>query len=208
MKKTLLFLLVYSISLFTACYAQNNLLDSLLCLPAQLSNQYELRIYKGECLTNGGSVFIIRKNKDEWEAQIIQYFRATEKDQKFRFETKILAYTSNPEDFWRNVLVLNIEKLPQESAFGHKKQCLKIRKLARHKNKPRGENGSDMQFSYSQFRVMDGAIYSVKFKNDSAENNFAYSNPEAYLKEFPHIDELVYFCALLDLVRKEFNIDF
>jgi hypothetical protein len=193
-------LLIHFFALQGTCNAQYNNLDSLFNLPSKLVGKYELRIYKGRGITNGGSVFVLRKETDKWEAQLFQYFVPVEKNQKFRFEVKPLAYTSNPDDFWVNVLALKLENLPQEAAFEGRKSYLTIKKVKRYKNKPQDSDGSDIEFYHSKTIITDGKSYDVKFRNKNVENKFRYHNPEAYLEKFPHIDELVYFCTLLKLI--------
>lgn len=54
--------------------------------------------------------------------------------------------------------------------------------------------------------VSDGEGYTVQVKNRGKVNEFRYSNPESYLKKYPEIDELIYMCEILDLIKSEFHI--
>lgn len=60
--------------------------------------------------------------------------------------------------------------------------------------------------STSVSSVLDGVGYYTKIKNYKNQNEFEYDNPEAYLKKYPNVDELISFKELLDLIRAEFKV--
>ena len=69
-----------------------------------------------------------------------------------------------------------------------------------------GEMAEEYTFRKQVLLVSDGEGFKVQVDGLDRTNEFEYSNPDAYLKVHPEIDELNYMCEILDLIRAEFNV--
>ena len=70
----------------------------------------------------------------------------------------------------------------------------------------RGKKTEEYEFLNKQVSILDGKGFEVQVKAFGNNNQFMYSNPDAYLKYYPEVDELIYMVEILDIIRGEFNL--
>jgi hypothetical protein len=180
---------------------KNSKLSKILNLPKLSKSEIEVRIFKDIATTNGGSVFILRKDyMNPWESLLYEYtFKmkkniATNKIQSLKV-TK-LKFTENPDSLFKSLLSNNILILPDES-------IIESQKRVKIYNEVRGTIG------YKKTEIIDGVGYDVEIKyKDEKLIYYTYSNPKTYLKHYPNIKELENFVTILNIIQKYFDIDF
>ncbi|MBO6201651.1 MAG: hypothetical protein J6N74_08540 [Chryseobacterium sp.] len=196
------FFLIFSfLFLFTFLKSQN--VDKLANIPSELEKS-EIRIYKDRGITNSGHIFRIYKKDKTWKAELIQWFLPKEisRDEFELVKPKliVLKYEKSLEEIFVNLQARNINYLPKEETFEYKKST--------NKKVVFDEDENGFVFHQQVMSMLDGTGYFVKYQAGKQKNDFNYSNPESYLKNFPEIDELNYFVDILKYIRKEFNIKF
>ncbi|MCD9853797.1 hypothetical protein LUD75_03730 [Epilithonimonas sp. JDS] len=195
----LLFIISF-LSAFTFLKSQN--VDKLANIASELKES-EIRIYKDQGITNSGHIFRIYKEDKIWKAELIQWFLPKEisKDEFELVKPKLTVLKSEKslEEIFANFEAGNIKFLPKEENFKYKKSNKKV---------IYDEDEKAFLITSTLMTVVDGTGYSVKYQSGKQQNEFNYSNPESYLKEYPNIDELNDFVDILKYIRKEFNIEF
>ncbi|UQB67394.1 hypothetical protein [Epilithonimonas zeae] len=189
------FLLIF---LFAIVKSQN--IDFLANIPSELKES-EIRIYKDRGITNSSYVFRIYQEDKTWKANLIQWFLPKKLDKELiKPKNTILKSEKSLEEIFVNIQARNINYLPKEEAFQYKKTS----------NKKVIFDTDENAFVFHQqlMSVLDGTGYLVKYKAGKQQNEFEYSNPESYLKNYPGIDELQDFVGILKYIRKQFNIEF
>ena len=74
------------------------------------------------------------------------------------------------------------------------------------KRKYGGKEIEEYELINRQIAILDGEGFKVQVKGWDRTNAFEFSNPDEYLKHYPEIDELIYMCEILSLIRTEFDI--
>jgi len=121
-----------------------------------------------------------------------------------RVEKSTIQSENDMEFIFQNFLRSHIMDLPSMDEIWWK---LVTRGIVEKVEKPTlGYKIGDYALRNSILLVSDGEGYTVQVKNRGKVNEFRYSNPESYLKKYPEIDELIYMCEILDLIKSEFHI--
>ena len=157
-----------------------------------ISYNNEIRIYKGFGITNGASmVRIYEMSKDEWKAELYYYHK-----NEVEFTTIQLKNKRNFNYIWNDIFNTNVVYIPNQYQIEYKLVT---------RSKIVIENG-EFGYETTTLAISDGTSYDIFVKLDKRINHVYYSNPEAYLKHFPEVDELQSVCQLLDVVKNEFGI--
>ncbi len=187
------------IILFTLGLSAQDLteLNKSLSLPDSISQEEEIRIYKGFGITNFTSIFRMYKdNSDKWNIEHFEHFAGVKKRSKPEIKKQKLTSKDKPELVWLNILRTNIQFLPEMSEIKWKMK--KRGKIEEINNKP--------ELSWSQVQIMDGVGYVVQIKENGKYHETYYGNPEKYLEHYPDVDELDFFSEFINLIRTEFDI--
>ena len=188
--------------LFFAIFLQAQNVDNLANILPELK-ETEIRIYKDRGITNSGFVFRIYKENNNWKSELIQWFLLKEisKDEfeKIPPRLSLLKSQKSLEEIFVNIEARNIKYLPKEENFQYKKSKNEV---------IYDEDEKAFLVQSKVISVLDGTGYLVKYKSGNQYNEFDYSNPEAFLKTYPEIDELKSFVDILNYIRKEFDINF
>lgn len=178
--------------------SDSNLSDS-------LTYDTEVRIYQGVGELNQTSLFrMFKDTSGKWTAEFYASHTKVSGQFNVRVETQTLQSKNDMEFIFQNFLRSHIMDLPSMDEIWWK---LVTRGIVEKVEKPTvGYKIGDYALINSILLVSDGEGYSVQVKNRGKVNEFGYSNPESYLKKYPEIDELIYMCEILDLIKSEFNI--
>lgn len=190
--------------LFFLCFSllKSQELRKLINIPDNIENKREIRIYRGNGITNSGKVFRIYFSENKkWSAELIQWYLPKKiSDDEVEVIQPVVAKLKSEvslEKIFLNLEALNIGFLPKEELFQYKK--LK-------KELVFDEDEKDYVLVAKKISVLDGDDFLVKYKSDKRENEFHYFNPKAYLNKFPGIDEYESFIKILKYVEDNFNI--
>ncbi|MBY8962467.1 hypothetical protein KJK34_06855 [Flavobacterium sp. D11R37] len=157
---------------------------------------HEIRIYKRISITNCTEVFrLYESEKEGWTAELYFFYEAA--GDKHRYYEKQLL--KNLIDF--DVLWFNITKT----------QVLHILPMDLFKYKFRRADEilcEDNRYVYKQkiISILDGVSYNLFIRQGDKTNSVNYTNPKTLLKHYPGVDELEYFCEMLDVVSEGFDI--
>lgn len=190
---------IFFIFITFICFGQKGS-DSWAKIPEKIQNEKEIRIYKNYTITNGGEIFRIYFQNNKWNAEIIKWnFPQEISDHEFQtIEPRIAKLKVHENDFMEFEL-RNIAYLPHEKSFQYKKEKGEI---------IYDEDLKENVILTKKMMIMDGTIYEVKYKNGNIINNFTYSNPKSYLKNFPEINELNYFVDILNFIKEKYRVEF
>ncbi|WP_407478559.1 hypothetical protein [Elizabethkingia meningoseptica] len=177
-------------------------IDKLANIPSKIENKKEIRIYCDKGITNSGEIFRVYQNQDKiWKAELIQWFlpQNISNDEFVLTPPKVIQLESlTPIDkLFLNLEALNIGYLPKEEVFDYKKATRKV-----VYDKDEKENVIETKTK----SVLDGRSFSVHYRSGEKENEFHYSNPSGYLKEYPDINEYESFIKILKYIENNFNI--
>ncbi|RXM46226.1 hypothetical protein [Flavobacterium sp. YO64] len=184
------------------CFGQDiSEINKALEIPDTLEFKQEIRIYKDYSVTNGMEIFrMYDEGKDNWKVYIFSFDKASKavtKINAIQFPKESIRKLNpvNPNLIWLNILLCDVEFLPNFKNIDYK---LKVAKII----------AEDGEFGISQNKkhVLDGESYRVFVKNGNNENNFSFDNPAFYLKYYPTVDELISYNELLSIIKKEFNL--
>lgn len=174
-------------------------------LSDSLTHDSEVRIYQGGRITNYSSLFRMYKEKSgTWTAEFYEHYAKA--SPQFHLETKkrILTSKSDLEFVFQSLLRSHILDLPNmkevEWKLNTRGNVEKIKALYR------GKIIEEYEFLNKQVSILDGEGFEVQVKAFGKNNQFMYSNPDAYLKHYPAVDELIYMVEILDIVRGEFHL--
>ena len=186
---TIILMLLYN---FVAL-AQKDVADinAFIGIPALITNESEIRIYKDYGITNRTDLFRMYKDPyGKWNAELYQYGYAVGNVRE-SFSKRELTAIHDTEFVWCSIMLSNIDLLPEMKAFMYKleRNCVIY-------------NEGEFAISSTRSIISDGTSYEVFTKI----NHINYFNPETYLKIFPGVDELESFCNMLKFIREEFNI--
>lgn len=193
----LLFTIIFSFESFSA--QQNIEYDKVLKIENLKFNENEIRVYKKYGISTGLELFRFYQDENEnWKAEFYETIATQNKDEtKIRTRKSKLNSLKNFELIWAQILDTDIIYLPTMDKFLYKLST---------KNKNYEVEDGIIVSSTSVSSVLDGVGYYTKIKNYKNQNEFEYDNPEAYLKKYPNVDELISFKELLDLIRAEFKV--
>jgi hypothetical protein len=183
------------------CFGQEvSEIDKIIRIPENLESQQEIRIYKNYSTSNRIDILrMIKNNENEWIVYKFYYsknFKSVTKIDELRFPKESIGKLK-PKDaelIWLNLLMTNIEFLPNMEAIRYKFG-------KPHIDFDKGERG----ISRNKKHILDGTEYKVYVRNGKIENSFSFDNPESYLKHYPTVDELISYNELLSVMKKEFS---
>ncbi|MCR4032814.1 MULTISPECIES: hypothetical protein [Flavobacterium] len=183
------------------CFSQEvSEINKILEISDTLEHKQEIRIYKDYSITN--SIDILRmfdEGKNNWKVIIYSYAKSVPQVTKinvinFPKESIGKLKPKDAELIWLNLLITNIEFLPNMEAIRYKFGKPKI-------DSDRGER----VISRTKKDVLDGIGYKVYVRNGKNTNNFSFDNTKTYLKYYPKVDELISYNELLSVLEKEFS---
>lgn len=156
-------------------------------------------------------VQIYLDEKKGWQAMIHGVER------KRNGELHLLSFANKPINGWTSLWHIlaenNLWQLPDDDAISSKKK--KISHKIHIDNYPPERREAikdylqdDYVVLYESLTISGGHVYEVDLKLGPFFRFFNYCNPEAYLGEFPEIEELQYFSNILNGLRSEFKIEF
>ncbi|RBW57141.1 hypothetical protein DS884_11180 [Tenacibaculum sp. E3R01] len=174
-------------------------------LSDSLTYQTEVRIYQGGGITNYSSLFRIFKDKSEkWTAEFYEHYAKVNRQEELRTEKQTLKSENNVGFIFQNFVRSHIFNLPSLSEIQWK---LGTRgNVEKVKNIHRGKEIVEYQLITKKISILDGEGFKVQSKGWNKINEFEFSNPDKYLKHYPEIDELIYMCEILNIIRNEFGI--
>lgn len=179
-------------------------INSDLKLSDSLTYDYEVRIYQDGGITNYSSLFRMFKDKSEkWTAEFYEHYVKVGLTE-LRTEKRILKSENEMEFVFQNFIRSHIIYLPSLSKI--KWKLVGRGNVEKVKRVIRGKEVEEYLLMNTRIESLDGEVYKVQFRTSDKRNEFEYSNPEEYLKYYPEIDELIYMCEIIDLIRNEFHI--
>lgn len=174
-------------------------------LSDSLTYDTEVRIYQGVGELNQTSLFRMFKDKSrKWTAEFYASHIKVSGQFNVLVEKQTLQSENDMEFIFQNFLRSHIMDLPSMGEIWWKLVTRGI--VEKVEEATVGYKIGDYALTNTVLLVSDGEGYSVQVKNRGKVNEFGYSNPESYLKKYPEIDELIYMCEILDLIKSEFHI--
>ena len=187
-------------------YSQNiSKINSDVKLPDSLTYETEVRIYQGGGTTNYSSLFRMYKNESEkWTAEFYEHYAIVADKAELRTEKRNLNSENDMEFVFQNFVRSHILNLPSLSEIqwklGTRGNVEKVKSIHR------GKEIEEYELITKKVSILDGEGFKVQSKGWNKINEFEFSNPDGYLKHYPEIDELIYMCEILNIIRNEFGI--
>ena len=187
-------------------YSQNVLkINSYVKLSDSLTYETEVRIYQGGGTTNYSSLFRMFKDKSgKWTAEFYEHYAKVEKQTKLKIVKKTLKSENKLELIFQNLIRSHILDLPSLNTIQWK--LVTRGNVEKVVYKYRDKEVEEYEFSNQKISILDGESFKVQINSWNRVNEFEFSNPDGYLKHYPEIDELIYMCEILNLIRTEFDI--
>ncbi|RKR10505.1 hypothetical protein C8C83_2181 [Flavobacterium sp. 90] len=166
-----------------------------------LEFQKEIRIYKDYSIADRITVLrMYDEGKNNWIVTIYYYSKTLKqvtKINEIRFPKENIGKLK-PKDgnlIWLNLLLTNVEFLPSMTSIQYKfeKPFIDIEK-------------GEQIIVKKKLLVIDGLGYQVFVQNGKLKNSFSFNSPEAYLKRYPKVDELISYNELLSIIKEEFSL--
>ena len=180
-------------------------INSDLKLSDSLTYETEVRIYQSIGITNYSSLFRMFKDKTEkWTAEFYVHYAKLNGKTELQTEKKTLKSENDMEFIFQNFVRSHILELPSLSKIQWK--LVTRKNVEKIENKRKGKTTIEYEYLRNKISILDGEIFKIKVKSWEKENEFEFSNPDSYLKHYPEIDEMIYICEILNLIRTEFNI--
>tara|TARA_R110000751_G_scaffold307130_1_gene427438 strand:+ start:1645 stop:2241 length:597 start_codon:yes stop_codon:yes gene_type:complete len=180
-------------------------INSDLKLSDSLTYETEVRIYQGGGITNYSSLFRMFKNKSQkWTAEFYEHYAKVDGQAELRTDKRTLKSKNDMEFVFQNFLRSHILELP---SLGEIQWKLVTRgNVEKVKKQYRGKEIEEYELTNKQIAILDGEGFKIQAKGWNRANEFEFSNPDGYLKHYPEIDELIYMCEILNVIRTEFGI--
>jgi hypothetical protein len=203
MKKIQLLLILFLTIEFTA---QNiTEINADLNLSDTLKFNREIRIYQSSGISNYTSIFrMFNYENKKWTSELYEHYSKVPGKSELKTEKENLKSKNDMEFIFLNFLRSEILNLPNQKEIKWK---IKGRdSIFKVKRKWKGKEFVEYESSYKTKSILDGTSYVIQVRDYEKKNEFSYSNPETYLKEYYNVDELIYVSEILNIVRKEFKI--
>ena len=203
--KKINFLILLFISIGISAQNTSNI-NSALKISDSLNYNTEIRIYQDHVTNNYSSLFrMFKDNKGKWYAEFYKYFSEVNGKVDIHTEKEILKNKNDFDHIFKNLLRSNILEIPSQDFIEWKlRKRGKVKKL---NYKFKGKEIVEYQVADKVKYINDGIIYKFQVKAWNRKiNNFEYSNPESYRNYYPEVDELIYVCEIINIIRSEFNI--
>jgi len=195
------FYFIFFFLIISKCFGQDfSEINKILELSDSIENQKEIRIYKDYSIGNRIVVFRMFNDKtNEWIVQKFFYqkdLKSVTKIDQSSFPKKNIGKLKpvNADLIWLKILITNVEFLPSINSIKYKLGKAEI-----------VSDMGELGISTHKKHILDGIGYKVYVRNGKSKNNFSFDNPEAYLKEYPTVDELISYNELLSVLEKEFS---
>ncbi|MFI0431221.1 hypothetical protein [Mariniflexile sp. HMF6888] len=146
---------------------------------------------------------MFKDKSEKWKAEFYEYYAKVGLTE-LRTEKRILKSENEMEFVFQNFIRSHIIYLPSLSKI--KWKLVGRGNVEKVKRVIRGKEVEEYLLMNTRIESLDGEVYKVQFRTSDKRNEFEYSNPEEYLKYYPEIDELIYMCEIIDLIRNEFHI--
>lgn len=201
--KNIQILIIFLFSIGTS--AQNiTEINSDLKLSDSLTFDTEIRIYQGGGITNYSSLFRMFKDKSEkWTAEFHEHYSKVNGQTELRTEKQALKSENDMEFIYLNLLRSHILDLPNLREIQWKLETRgEVEKVER---KHRGKTKEEYEILSKRKTIVDGEGYQFQAKGWKF-NEFEVSNPDRYLEYYPEVDELIFTCEILSIIRNEFGI--
>ncbi len=188
-------------SLFCAAYGQNiPFINQQLSIPDSLEHHEHIRIYKSHGITNYTSVFEMYYDEEEWDATFHEYYSGDEA-QILRTD---LTSKNDPDYVFQNFLRSYALELPNMNEIRWKMNNRQPIRVV--KDTFRGIPQTKYWSESKTLQFVDGDYFVIEVRYGNVINRIEFSNPVNYLKAYPNIDELTYFCEIIDIAKNEFGI--
>ena len=198
----ILILFIFSNSVLSQNIAKIN---SDLRLSDTLKYDTEVRIYHNISITNYSTLFRMFKDKSgKWNALFYEHFAEVPRKTKLKITQKTLESKNDLEYIFQNFVRSHILDLPNQNEIDWK--LVTRGKVEKVKSFIRGKEFEEYELNTGKVVINDGEGYKIQVKGWNKTNEFELSNPYSYLNHYPEIDELIYYCEILNLVREEFGI--
>ncbi|HPF12536.1 MAG TPA: hypothetical protein PKW08_13285 [Flavobacteriaceae bacterium] len=180
-------------------------INSDLKLSDSLTYETEVRVYQGGGITNYSSLFrMFKDNSEKWRAEFYEHYAKVEGQAELRTEKRSLKSENDMEFVFQNFIRSHILDLPNLNQIQWK--LVTRGSVKKVKRVSQGKEIEEYELMDKQIGILDGEGYIIQVKGWNRTNEFEYSNPDAYLKHYPEIDELIYMCEILNTIRTEFGI--
>ncbi len=193
--------IVFLISFFGKAVGQDiSFTNQQLSLPDSLEHDEHIRIYQSYGITNYTSMFEMYNEKGNWTATFYEYF-AGDNPQSIQTDLKS---KNDPDHVFQNFIRSYAMELPGMEAIRWKmntRQPIRVVKDT-FRGKPQMKYWSERRFSL----FSDGNHYVLEIKYGDRINKINFGNPYDYKEIYSEVDELIYFCEILDIVKSEFGI--
>lgn len=165
----------------------------------------EIRIYQGGGITNYSSLFRMYKDKTrKWTAEFYDHYARVDGTTELTTKKRMLKSESDMEFVFQNFVRSHILDLPSLNEIQWK--LLTRGKIEKVKRIHRGKEIEEYELGNKKVIITDGEGFKVQIKVGKRTNKFGFSNPDGYLMHYPEVDELIYMCEILNIVRSEFGI--
>ena len=202
MKKTYL---IAFILISTIVSSQNiSEINSDIKLADSLNYKTEIRIYQNLGITNYSSLFRMYKDEKDWIVEFYKHYAKVEGITELKIEKQTLKSKNDMQFVLLNLIRSNILNLPSLEEIRWK--LIKRGNVELKKTKERGEIIEEYDLENNKMLIMDGESFKIQVNCWNKKNEFKFSNPNIYLKEFPEVDELIFMSEILNIVRDEFGI--
>ncbi|ARN78845.1 hypothetical protein BST97_13060 [Nonlabens spongiae] len=177
-----------------------SLINEQLSLSDSLEYREHIRIYKSYGITNYTSVFEMYSKDGSWTATFYEYFTG---DNPQSFQT-VLKSKNDPDYVFQNFLRSYAMDLPSMEAIRWKMNNRQPIRVV--KDTFRGIPQTKYWSESKTLQFVDGDYFVIEVRYGNVINRTEFSNPVNYLKAYPNIDELTYFCEIIDIAKNEFGI--
>ena len=201
--------ILFTISLILVYFQLNaqdlKKINSDLGISDSLMHPIEIRVYQFIETTNYSSLFIMYKDFSEnWLAEFYQHWREIEGVTELKTEKRTLSSKSDLDYIYLNMVRSFIFDLPSLNEIKWKL----VKRGSVEKVESRVGNEVKLKYDLTgiQAGILDGISYRFFAKNNQRNNEFYFSNPEAYNRLYPEIDEPIFVNELIEIIRNEFEI--
>ena len=177
-----------------------SLINEQLSLSDSLEYREHIRIYKSHGITNYTSVFDMYNENGTWTTTFYEYL-AGDNPQSSQTDLKS---KNDPDYVFQNFLRSYAMDLPGMETIRWKMNTRQPIRFVKDtfRGKPQMKYWSERRFSL----FSDGNHYVLEIKYGDRINKINFGNPYDYKEIYSEVDELIYFCEILDIVKSEFDI--
>lgn len=147
---------------------------------------------------------MFKDKSKKWTAEFYEHYAKVNGQTELRTEKRILKSQHDLEFVFQNLIRSHIFDLPSLDNIQWK--LVTRGNVEEIKRKHRDKEITEFELINTRIAILDGETFKVQIKELNRTNTFEFSNPDEYLKHFPEIDELIYVCEILNLIRDEFGV--